>query len=56
LAGKSPEERARLVRENAERLKGMDDSQYKAMADMVKNNKEQVRQMYKAQGMNLTDE
>jgi len=34
----------------------MDDSQLKCMVDMMKNNKDYMRQMYKAQGMEMTDE
>jgi hypothetical protein len=34
----------------------MDDQQLKSMVDMMKNNKEQMRQMYRAQGMEMTDE
>jgi hypothetical protein len=34
----------------------MDDSQLKGMVDMMKNNKDYMRQMYKAQGMDMTDE
>ena len=34
----------------------MDDNQLKGMVDMMKNNKDYMRQMYKAQGMDMTDE
>ena len=34
----------------------MSDDQLKSMVDMMKGNKEYMRQMYKAQGMNMSDE
>jgi len=34
----------------------MDDTQLKNMVDMMKNNREYMKQMYKAQGMEMTDE
>ncbi len=34
----------------------MDDTQLKNMVDMMKNNKEYMRQMYRAQGMEMSDE
>ena len=52
----SPEERAKVIQANSERIKNLDDDQLKTMIDQVKNNKEQIRMMYKMQGMDLTDE
>lgn len=43
----SQEEKMNLVKQNSERIKGMDDSQLKYMADMIKN-KEMMKQMYKS--------
>lgn len=34
----------------------MDDTQLKNMVDMMKNNKEYMRHMYRAQGMEMSDE
>lgn len=34
----------------------MDDSQLKSMVDMLKGNKAQMKAMYKAQGMDMSDE
>jgi len=45
-----------LVKQGTETLKKMDDAQLKAMVDSMKNNKEQMRQVYRAQGMEMSDE
>lgn len=51
-----PLQKAKLLQENSERIKSMDDGQLKSMIDMMKGNKEYMRNMYKAQGMDLSDE
>ncbi len=50
------DKKVELVKQNSERIKNMDDSQLKGMVDMMKNNKDYMRQMYKAQGMDMTDD
>lgn len=50
------DKKAEMVKQGTERIKSMDDQQLKSMVDMMKNNKEQMRQMYRAQGMEMTDE
>lgn len=34
----------------------MDDTQLKSMVDMMKNNREMMKNVYKAQGMDMSDE
>lgn len=50
------DKKVELVKQNSERIKNMDDAQLKNMVDMMKNNRDYMRQMYKAQGMDMTDE
>ena len=52
----SEEQKINLVKQNTEKLKNMDDGQLKNMVDMMKNNKDHLKQMYKAQGMEMSDE
>ena len=51
-----PDKKVELVKQNSERIKNMDDAQLKNMVDMMKNNRDYMRQMYKAQGMDMTNE
>jgi hypothetical protein len=50
-----PEQKAKLVQENSERVRSMPDAELKSMIDMMKGNKEYMRNMYKAQGMEMSD-
>ena len=50
-----PLQKAKLVKENSERINSMSDDQLKGMVDMMKSNKEYMRSMYKAQGVEMTD-
>jgi hypothetical protein len=42
------DKKVELVKQNSERIKNMDDGQLKNMVDMMKNNKDYMKQMYKA--------
>lgn len=55
LASMPPEQKAKLVQENSERVRTMPDAELKSMIDMMKGNKEYMRNMYKAQGMDMSD-
>lgn len=44
------------MQENSERVRTMPDAELKSMIDMMKSNKEYMRNMYKAQGMDMSDE
>lgn len=44
------------MQENSERVRTMPDAELKSMIDMMKGNKEYMRNMYKAQGMDMSDE
>ncbi len=52
----SDEERKKVLKDNADKLKNLDQDQMNNMLNMMKNNKEMVRNMYKAQGMDMSDE
>lgn len=45
-----------MFEENMKKMADMDDNQLNSMLDMMKNNKEMMKQMYRAQGMNLSDD
>ena len=56
ISNMSSEQKVKLVQQNSDRIKGMDDTQLKSMVDNMKNNKEYMRTMYRAQGMDMSDE
>lgn len=48
LANMPKEQRADMLKQGTEKIKNMDDQQLKQMVDMMKNNKEQMKAMYKS--------
>ena len=50
------DQKAKLVQENSERVRTMPDAELKSMIDMMKGNKDYMKNMYKAQGMDMSDE
>jgi hypothetical protein len=44
----SSDKKVEMVKQGSERIKNMDDAQLKSMLDMMKSNKEGMRQMYRA--------
>lgn len=55
LASMPQDQKAKLVQENSERVRKMPDAELQSMIDMMKGNKEYMRNMYKAQGMDMSD-
>lgn len=51
-----PEQKKELIKQNSERIKSMDDNSIKSMVDMMKGNREYMRNMYRAQGVEMSDE
>lgn len=45
-----------MIKKSTDMINNMDESQLNNMINMMKNNKEHVRQMYRAQGMEMSDE
>ena len=50
------DQKAKLVQENSERVRTMPDAELKSMIDMMKGNKDYMKNMYKAQGIDMSDE
>ena len=44
------------LQQNMDKMKNMDENQMKGMLDMMKNNKEMMKEMYRSQGMEMSDQ